>query len=136
MEFSDLIRKEAVIPWTMYSGDLSNIDVTPGTDIAFKCPATSVLRRMQASMATLTAASQFVVELVRNSAGTPVVLVTLTSAVPYVAGVVVDSGEIDVPLFKDEPLVLRFRATDADTDDGGGVLVLGTLQFLQDTDGR
>lgn len=136
MELSDLIRKQALIPWTLYSGDLSNIDVTPGTDIAFKCPSTCALRRLQASAATLTAASQFVIELVRNSAGTPVVLVTLTSAVPYVAPVVVDSGDIDVPLFKDEPLILRVRATDADTDDAGGLMVMGTLQILQDTDGR
>ena len=135
MEISDLLRQQLQLPWTMFAGDLANIDITPGTDVTFKCPATMELKRLQASMATLTASSQFVVELVRNSAGTPVVLVTLTSAVPYVAGVIVDSGAISIPLFKDEPLALRFRATDADTDDAGGVLVLATYQPLQESDG-
>ena len=134
MELSDLIRQQLKLPWPLFAGDVNNITAA-GYGINFKCPATMELKRLQFSAAAMTAGSQVVVKLIRNSAGTPATLVTLTTAVPYVAGVIVDSGEVSIPLFKDEPLQLQFSGTDADTDDFFAALVLATYQPLQESDG-
>jgi len=136
MPFSDLQTKQ-IQPWTLFSGNPSAIDITPGTTLAtFKMTHTCELKRLQASAVSLTAASQFVIDLVRNSAGTPVVIASISSAVPYVAGVVIDSGEISVPLFKDEPLLLLIRGSDADADVATGLFVLASLQMRQEQDGQ
>ncbi len=137
MELSDLIRQQLKLPWTLYSGDVPNVVAVAGNVIVnLKCPATMELKRLQASAAAITAASQFVIVLKRNSAGTPTTLVTLTSAVPYVANVVVDSGDLSIPLFKDEPLQVIINGTDADTDDITALNLFATVQPLQESDGQ
>jgi hypothetical protein len=124
--FSDLDRQQLRVPWTLYAGDLSNIDITPGTDIVRTVPFNCVLTSVRASAATLTAASQFVVELLRAST----VVATLTSAVPYVAPVVVAATGLSIQLSEGDALTVRVRGTDADTDDAGGLVIEAVLQPL------
>lgn len=123
-------REDLVIPWTLYAGDAANIDITPGNDYPVLVEANAKIKRLTAVAQGLTASSQFVVELLRGST----VLTTLTSAVPYVAGVIVTSGAINVNIYKDETLTLRVRATDADTDDFTGLRIQAALQPVADQD--
>lgn len=136
MPFNDLQTKQ-IVPVTLWSGDVPNVVQSTGGNVVatFKCPMTCELKRLQAAAQAITASSQFTVLLKRASAGTPVTLLTLTSAVPYTAGVVVDSGDVSIPLFKDEPLTLTVSGTDADTDDITALFVLASLQMRQEQDG-
>jgi len=129
MPVSQAAREAIKAPWTLYAGDFVNFDVTPGSDVPVLVLSDFTLKRLTAVGVTLTTDSQFVIELIR---GASTVLVTLTSAVPYVAGVVLDSGDVDIDLDKDETLKLRVRAGDADTDDFGALRIEGLLQLVRD----
>lgn len=128
--FEQQQREDLVIPWTLYAGDANNIDITPGNDYPVVVEANGKIKKLTAVAQAITSASQFVIELLRGST----VLTTLTSAVPYVVGVVVSSGAISVNVFKDETLTLRVRASDADTDDIFGLRVQAALQVIADQD--
>lgn len=124
--YSDLDRQMLVVPWTLYAGDAANIDVTPGNDYVRTVPANCRITAVRASAQGITADSQFVIELLRGAT----IVATLTSAVPYVAGVVVESTGLDIKLSKDDALTVRVRGTDADTDDITGLIVEAALQPL------
>lgn len=128
MGLSDLDRQMIRVPWTLYAGDAANIDITPGNDYVRTCPFNCKITALYASAQGITASSQFVVELLRGST----VLVTLTSAVPYVAGVVVSSTGLSLQFSAGDALTVRVRATDADTDDITGLIVEAVLQPLLD----
>lgn len=128
--FEQEAREELVIPWTLYAGDANNIDITPGNDYPILVEANAKIVRLSAVAQAMTAASQFVIELLRGTT----VLITLTSAVPYVAGVIVLSGAVAVNIFKDETLIMRVRASDADADDIFGLRVQAGLQAIADQD--
>ncbi len=128
MGLSDLDRQMIRVPWTLYAGDAANIDITPGNDYVRTCPFNCKITALYASAQGITASSQFVVELLRGST----VLVTLTSAVPYVAGVVISSTGLSLQFSAGDALTLRVRATDADTDDITGLIVEAVLQPLLD----
>lgn len=124
--FSDLDRQMLRVPWTLYAGDAANIDITPGNDYVRTCPFNCMITELRASAQGITASSQFVVELLKGST----VVATLTSAVPYVAGVVIASTGLEIKLFTGDTLTLRVRATDADADDITGLIVEAVLQPL------
>lgn len=123
-------RRQLVVPWTLFAGDAANIDVTPGNDYPVLVEQDAKITRLSAVAQGITGSSQIVVELLRGAG----VLTTLTSAVPYVAGVIVLSGTIDVNIYKDETLICRVRASDADTDDVTGLRIQARLQILADQD--
>lgn len=131
--FNDLQKQYLTSTVTLYAGDAPNIDITPGTDLCnFRVFGNSELKRLTASAATITAASQFVIELIASSrSGTPVIA-TLTSAVPYVNATIVDSGALSVQLNDGETILVRVRGTDADTDDMTGLLIMAQLQPFHD----
>lgn len=116
---SDEITQLLKIPWTLYAGDASNIDVTPGNDYVRTCPINCQITELRASAQGITASSQFVIELLRGTT----VLVTLTSAVPYVAGVILAATGLDLRLSFGDLITVRVRASDADTDDITGLIV-------------
>jgi hypothetical protein len=124
-EITDLLR----IPWTLYAGDAANIDITPGNDYVRTCPINCRLTEVRASAQGITASSQFVVEILRAST----VVATLTSAVPYVAGVVIAATGLDIRFSFGDVLTLRVRATDADTDDITGLIVEALIAPLLNT---
>jgi len=128
MGLSDLDRQMIRVPWTLYAGDLSNVDVTPGSDIVRTCLQNCKIVALYTSALSITASSQYVVELLRGTT----VVATLTTAVPYVAGVVVSSTGLDIKFGAGETLTVRVRATDADTDDIGGLIVEALYQPLLD----
>lgn len=131
MFLDDETKQELILPWTLIAGDVNNIVAVAGNNMKFNCPASGVLRRLQISAAAATSGTQFVLKLIRNSAGTPTTLVTLTSAVPYVVGTIVDSGLVRIPLYAGEPLNLQLSGTDADTDDLFSVLCIASVQISQ-----
>lgn len=124
--FSDLDRQMLRAPWTLYAGDAANIDVTPGNDYVRTVPMNCVLLEVRTSAQGITASSQYVVELLKGST----VIATLTTAVPYVAGVVVAATGLQVNLYAGDSLTVRVRATDADTDDITGLIVEALIQLL------
>lgn len=124
----DLSRQQLRVPWTLYAGDLSNVDITPGTDMVRTCPMNCVITAVRASATSITASSQFVIEILRATT----VVATLTSAVPYTAGVVVASTGLAIRLSEGDVLTLRVRGVDADTDDIGGLIVEAVLQPVAD----
>lgn len=121
-EITELLR----VPWTLYAGDANNIDVTPGNDYIRTCPFNCRITAVYASAQAATASTQFVVEILRAAT----VVATLTSAVPYVVGVVVAATGLDIRLSAGDVLTVRVRASDADTDDLFGLIVEAVLQPL------
>ena len=132
--FEQLQREDLIVPVTLYAGDMPNVPDTEVTSfVNFFVFNNAVIKRLVATAQAITASSQFVVKLKRGgTSGT--VLATCTSAVPYVAGVAVDSGAISVPIYKGETLTLVVNGTDADTDDITALLVQAGLQILADQD--
>lgn len=125
---SGLDRQELLVPWTLYAGDAANIDITPGNDYVRTCRMNCKLVSIQASAQGITASSQFVIEILRATT----VVATLTSAVPYVAGVVLEALGLNIQLSNGDVLTLRVRASDADTDDITGLIVEAMLQPMLD----
>jgi hypothetical protein len=132
--FEQLQRQDTVVPVTLYAGDMPNVPDTETTSfINFFVFRNSVIRRLVATAQAITGSSQFVIKLKRGGvSGT--VLLTLTSAVPYSAGVAVDSGEVTVPIYAGETLTLVVNGTDADTDDITALLIQAGLQPVADQD--
>jgi len=124
--FSDEDRQMLVVPWTLIAGDLNNIVAVAGNSIVRTVVANCVLTEIRASAQGATAATQFVVTLLRAST----VVATLTSAVPYVAGVIVAATGLNIPLSKGDLLTVKVSGTDADTDDLFGFIVEAALQPL------
>lgn len=131
MSLHELDRQLLVVPWTIYAGDLPNIDITPGSDAAaVRVARNMLLRELHASAAALTAASQFIVDIVASDrSGTPVIA-TVSSAVPYVAPVVAVSTGLEVRLNAGETLKMLVRGTDADTDDATGFVCVLWCQIV------
>lgn len=124
--FTDLDRQQLLVPWVLYAGDAANIDITPGNDYVRTCPTNCVLKAVYVSAQGITASSQFVVEILRAAT----VVATCTTAVPYVAGVVVAATGLTVNLSVNDVVTLRVRATDADADDITGLCVDAWIQPL------
>lgn len=124
--YSDLDRQMLIVPWTLYAGDAANIDITPGNDYVRTCPANCRITAVRASAQGITASSQFIVEILRATT----VVATLTSATPYVAGVIIESTGLDIKLSAGDLVTVRVRGTDADTDDITGLIVEAALQPL------
>lgn len=124
--YSDLDRQMLLVPWALYAGDAANIDITPGNDYVTTCPTNCVLKAVYGSAQGITASSQFVIEILRATT----VVATLTSAVPYVAGVVIAATGLTVNFSAGDVITLRVRASDADTDDITGLLVMAWIQPL------
>lgn len=125
---SDSTTQLLRVPWTLFAGDASNIDITPGNDYVRTCPLNCRITALYASAQGITSASQFICELVRGTT----VMVTLTSAVPYVAGVVIAATGLDIRLSAGDVFTVRLRGTDADGDDITGLIVEALLQPLLD----
>ena len=123
-----LSRQQLRVPWTLYAGDAHNIDATPGTDLVRTCPINCKLTAVRASAQAATSATQFIIEILRATT----VVATLTSATPYVVGVVVASTNLDIRLSEGDVLTVRIRAVDADGDDLFGLVVEAVLQPVID----
>ena len=125
--FSDLDRQMLRIPWTLYAGDAVNIDVTPGNDYVRTVPMPCVLLEVRTSAQAITSGSQYVCEILKGST----VVATMTTAVPYVAGVVVAATGLQVQLSAGDVVTVRIRAADAgDADDIAGLIVEALIQAL------
>ena len=61
------------------------------------------------------------------------VIATLTSAVPYVVGVVVASTNLDIRLSMDDLFTVRIRGVVSDGDDLGGLVVEALIAPLLNT---
>lgn len=127
--YSDLDRKMALIPWPLIAGDLNNVVAVAGNSVVRTVVANCTIRELRAAAQGITASSQFVVQLLRGTT----VVVTLTSAVPYVAGVIVEATGLDIKLSKGDLLTVKVSGTDADTDDLFGFVVEAALQYLADS---
>ena len=124
--YSDLDRQMLVVPWRLVAGDLNNIVAVAGNSLVSTVVSNCVITELRASAQGATAATQFVVQLLRGST----VVATLTSAVPYVAGVIVAATGLNVQLSKGDLLTVKVSGTDADTDDLFGFVVEAALQVL------
>ncbi len=123
---SDEITQLLKIPWTLYTGDANNIDITPGNDYVRTCPINCQITELRASAQAATASTQFVVQLLRGTT----VLATLTSATPYVAGVILAATGLDIRLSFGDLITVRVSGSDADADDLFGLIVEALMSPL------
>jgi hypothetical protein len=124
--YSDLDRQQMLVPWTLWAADMPNVIAVAGLSFARTVVANCVITELRASAQAITGSSQFVVQLLRGTT----VVATLTSAVPYVAGVIVAATGLNIQLSKGDLLTLKVSGTDADTDDITGLIVEAALQPL------
>lgn len=124
--YSDLDRQELLVPWTLYAGEMNNVIAVVGNSLTRTVPMNCVLREVRASAQAITAASQFVITILRATTA----IVTLTSAVPYVAGVIIAATGLSIPLSQGDLLTVKVNGTDADTDDIFGFIIEAALQPL------
>lgn len=124
--YSDLDRQLLVVPWVLFAGDMPNVIAVVGNSQVHRVPTNCVLTELSTSAQAITAASQWVVTLLRGST----VLASVSTAVPYVAGVVAVTTGLSIALSRGDILTVKVNGTDVDTDDITALIIEATLQPL------
>lgn len=129
MPVSQAAREALVSAVTLFRGDATNITDTEGLALlpAYKVLADCTLKRLALDFATLTASSQFTINIKKNG----VALTSISTATPGVAGTPT-TVDVDLDLDKDDVLTFTALGADADSDDATGVVIEGLVQILRD----
>lgn len=117
--YSDLDRKMLVVPWVIWSGDIDNVDQTPGSDVGkVLAPWNGVITAAELRVPGGTASSQLIMELFRGGGvGVGAAIVTTATVAVASGGAVGLADNLEVRISRGETLYIVARASDADTDD-------------------
>jgi hypothetical protein len=131
---TDLDREQLALPWPIWFGDLTNVDVTPGSDVGkVVVPFNGLVRIADLRVPGGTASSQLIMEIFRGGGvGVGAAIITTGSLAVATGGAAALTDNLSVKVAKGETLYIVARGADAgDADDFTAVgLVLWTsLQY-------
>jgi hypothetical protein len=136
MSYSAIQRTQLIVPWPIFSGVLTNIDIAPGLDYTdVIVPGNWVLKAWQVSgINEGTAASQVVIAIYRGGGVGVGTALTTSAAATMVAGgaTPVRTTGLNIPLVAGETLTMVALGSDADTDDLDNVTVTLEVQIVPD----
>lgn len=116
---------------SIFRGDATNITDTEGLALlpSYKVLSNRTLKRLALAYVTLTAASQFTINILKNG----VAWTSISSATPGTT--VPTTVDVDLDVDKDDVLTFTALGADADGDDATGVVVTALWQALRDQSG-